>query len=607
MNAQQPTRLRPFKPLPFGRYTLLSPLAVGGMGEIYLARLDGAKRFERLCVIKKILPFMATDRDFLERFLNEARTLARLQHPSIAQVLDMGLVQGEPYLALEYVDGKDVRKLAARALEQKSSLPLTFSLYVMGRVLDALAYVHRKRDEDDGELNLVHRDISPQNILISYEGEVKVIDFGLAKSSLSQASTQPNIIVGKFLYMSPEQVRHQPVDRRSDLYSAGLCLYELIAGKSPFEHISSGELLERLKNPSIAPLHEVAPQCPMAVCELVMKAVAPEPDDRFQTAEEFRGKVMAALVEMDPFAGPESVSTAMREAFANEYQAERILLATLQESQPESADDSMETAVYASVSGHPGLHAVPPVDGDVDPAEMPTELNVPTIGDDEVPSVSAPYFTSGYGAGYSARRRSQRTRTPAAHRQTLERPRADWTTLTAMPARRARSIPEQWRKPLALGFSGLLVLALVVADTLRGGKAVQAAEPQALAAAQNEPPRPMGPVGATGLPFPYSEAVDDIIVPLAPVREKVPAKKAKSAKPAKRGPAFEKEWSSLRSHFEELERQQGCEVGPAKLLCSRFRSLREEVAAASGDALRQERLLPKVRSLAQAAQLKKGS
>ncbi|NRD56791.1 serine/threonine-protein kinase [Corallococcus exiguus] len=329
--SNQPARLRPFRPQPFGRYTLLSHLATGGMGEIYLARLEGAQGFEKLCVIKKILPQFAEDQDFVDRFVGEARTLVRLGHGSIAQVLDMGVHEGEAYMALEYVDGKDLRKVAARVRDRQTPLPLTFVLYVMGRVLDALAYAHRKRDEEEKELKLVHRDISPQNILISYEGEVKVIDFGLAKSRLSAAKTNPSIILGKFLYMSPEQARHQPVDRRSDLYAAGLCLYELISGKNPFDALPPGELMSAVANPKVAPLSDVEPLTPPAVSQLVAKALAVEPGQRFQTAEDFRVRLQACLTEIDTSAGPESVSRFMRDLFSADYQSERRLLTSLRE------------------------------------------------------------------------------------------------------------------------------------------------------------------------------------------------------------------------------------------------------------------------------------
>ncbi|MBJ6760048.1 protein kinase [Myxococcaceae bacterium JPH2] len=330
-SSSQPARLRPFRPQPFGRYTLLSHLATGGMGEIYLARLEGAQGFEKLCVIKKILPQLAADPEFVERFVGEARTLVKLSHGSIAQVLDMGLHDVEAYMALEYVDGKDLRKVAARVRDRQSPLPLTFILYVMGRVLDALAYAHRKRDDDEKELKLVHRDISPQNILISYEGEVKVIDFGLAKSRLSAAKTNPSIILGKFLYMSPEQARHQPVDRRSDLYAVGLCLYELVSGKNPFDAVPPGELMSAVANPKVAALNEVEPLTPSSVVQLVAKALAVDPAQRFQTAEEFRGRLQTCLMEIDASAGPESVSRFMRDLFAADFVSERRLLASLKD------------------------------------------------------------------------------------------------------------------------------------------------------------------------------------------------------------------------------------------------------------------------------------
>ena len=324
-------RLRPFRPVPFGRYTLLTQLATGGMGEIFLARLEGMQGFEKLCVIKKILPQLAADPEFVERFVGEARTLVKLSHGSIAQVLDMGLQEGEAFMALEHVDGKDLRKVAARARDKQQPLPLSFVLFVMGRVLDALAYAHRKKGDDEGELNLVHRDISPQNILISYEGEVKVIDFGLAKSRLSAAKTNPSIILGKFLYMSPEQARHLPVDRRSDLYAVGLCLYELLSGKNPFDLLPPGELMSAVVHPNIPSLAQVAPGVPAPVSELVMKALAVDPAQRFQNAEELRGRLGACLLEHDASSGPESISRFMHELFASEYLAERRLLVMLRE------------------------------------------------------------------------------------------------------------------------------------------------------------------------------------------------------------------------------------------------------------------------------------
>ncbi|MDY7227556.1 serine/threonine protein kinase [Hyalangium rubrum] len=372
MTSSSPSaRLRPFRPQPFGRYTLLSHLATGGMGEIYLARLEGAQGFEKLCVIKKILPQLAEDTEFVDRFVGEARTLVKLSHGSIAQVLDMGLHEGEAYMALEYVDGKDLRKVAGRVRDRQMPLPLTFILFVMARVLDALAYAHRKRDDDEKEIHLVHRDISPQNILISYEGEVKVIDFGLAKSRLSAAKTNPSIILGKFLYMSPEQARHQQVDRRSDLYAVGLCLYELISGKNPFDSVHAGDLMSVVANPRITPLSEVEPMTPPAVAQLVMKALAVEPGQRFQTAEEFRGRLQSCLLEIDPSAGPESVTRFMRDLFSAEYQSERKMLAQLKDVPRAGNEESSRSEESTDPAGRLPKPLLPPrtikLDGPVEP------------------------------------------------------------------------------------------------------------------------------------------------------------------------------------------------------------------------------------------------
>ncbi len=340
-------RLRPFKPQRFGRYTLLMPISTGGMGEVFLARLEGAHGFDKLCVIKKILPHLAEDPEFTERFVNEARVLVKLSHGNIAQVLDMGLFEQAPYIALEFIDGKDLRLILARMRDRQLPIPLSFVLFVMTRVLDALAYAHRKVGDDERELNLVHRDVSPQNVLISYDGEVKVIDFGLAKSTLSNAKTNPSIILGKFMYMSPEQARHQKADRRSDLYSVGLCLYELISGRSPFDEVPPADLMIKVAAPGIASLNTVEPMCPPPLSDAVMKALSVDPEHRWQTAEEFRGRLQLILNDLDPSAGGETARRFMRDAFATEYGAERKMLAALKEQAKNLDDDDDDEATIA--------------------------------------------------------------------------------------------------------------------------------------------------------------------------------------------------------------------------------------------------------------------
>ncbi len=325
-----PTRgLRPFQPVRFGRYALLTPIAKGGMGAVYLARMTGVEGFEKLVVIKKILPALAQEQSFVERFVDEAKIVVKLQHGSIAQVLDMGVVDEEYFIAMEFVDGKDLRKVSAAVRQRQEPFPTGLALYVTVRVLDALAYAHRKKDSEERELNLVHRDISPQNILVSYEGEVKVIDFGLAKSAMSLSRTSPSVVLGKFFYMSPEQARHQPVDRRSDLYAAGICLWELLAGKNPFDGTRPGEIMRAVANPAIAPIRSLRPELPESLEEALSKALAINPDERYPSAEEMRGRLTAVMLEFDPAAGPEKLAAFMRQQFANEFESERKAIATL--------------------------------------------------------------------------------------------------------------------------------------------------------------------------------------------------------------------------------------------------------------------------------------
>jgi serine/threonine-protein kinase len=313
----------------FGRYTLLSLVAKGGMGEVYLARMAGVEGFEKFVVIKKILPVLAQQQDFVERFVDEAKIVVKLQHGSIAQVLDMGVEDGEYYIAMEFVDGKDLRKVASRMRDQGAAMPVSLAIYLTVRVLDALAYAHRKKDSNEQELNLVHRDISPQNILVSYEGEVKVIDFGLAKSAASLGRTSPSVVLGKFFYMSPEQARHKAVDRRSDLYAAAICLWELLAGRNPFDGVPQFEIMRAVANPAIPSIKAVRPDLPDSLDQALMKGLAVEPDERYATAEEMRGRLTAVMLEIDPAAGPELLAAFMHEQFAREYESERKAIASL--------------------------------------------------------------------------------------------------------------------------------------------------------------------------------------------------------------------------------------------------------------------------------------
>ncbi len=275
------------KPVPFGKYYLLERINVGGMAEVFKAKAFGVEGFERLFAVKKILPSIAADQDFIRMFIDEAKIAVQLNHANIAQIFDLGKVDGAYFIALEYVSGKDLRTIfeQARAKDKPWSIPQ--ACHVVRQVCEGLDYAHNKKDSHGAALNIVHRDVSPQNILVSYEGEVKIIDFGIAKAAGRASKTQAGILKGKFGYMSPEQVRGLPLDRRSDIFSLGIILYELLTMQRLFYAESDFSILEKIRNVEIPPIRERNPEVPEELERIVMKALARDPDARYQSAAQF--------------------------------------------------------------------------------------------------------------------------------------------------------------------------------------------------------------------------------------------------------------------------------------------------------------------------------
>ena len=222
------------QPIKFGKYLLLERIAVGGMAEVFVAKAFGVEGFERLLAIKKILPTMGEDGEFISMFVDEARIAVQLSHANIVQVLELGKHDDNLYIAMEYISGRDLRQVIERFRKRAQPMPIPQVCLMVAEVCEALDYAHRKRDARGQPLGIVHRDVSPQNVIVSFEGETKLIDFGIAKAESRLQKTQAGILKGKFSYMSPEQVRGQAVDGRSDIFAAGILLWELICGEKLF-------------------------------------------------------------------------------------------------------------------------------------------------------------------------------------------------------------------------------------------------------------------------------------------------------------------------------------------------------------------------------------
>ena len=314
---------------PIGRYEPIRRLAVGGMAEIYLARLLGVgiEGFEKLVVLKRILPQHALDPELLRMFLDEARLSATLTHPHITEVYDVGADGDAPFFAMEYVHGANLRELMrahARATgEAVAPLELAHAIEIVAAAAAGLHYAHDRLGPGGEPFGIVHRDVSPSNVLVSYDGAVKVSDFGIAKWALQRTRTQEGTLKGKFAYMSPEQCRGRAVDRRSDVFALGTILYELTTGAAPFTGDSDLEILNRIATGVAAPpaWPEEKGVYPTALSDIVMRALAPDPDHRFPTMQ-------ALQVALETFAREASIPVStvalgglMQRLFADELAA----------------------------------------------------------------------------------------------------------------------------------------------------------------------------------------------------------------------------------------------------------------------------------------------
>jgi serine/threonine protein kinase len=270
-----------------GKYSLVRQIAVGGMAELYLARTMGIEGFEKLCVVKRILPQYADNPNFVTMFLNEARLAATLQHPNITQVYDIGVEDGEYFFSMEYVHGQDLGRITTTAHEHGVPVSLDAALTLVTGLCAGLHYAHDKASAEGKPLEVVHRDVSPSNVLVSYDGCVKLVDFGIARAA--GATTTSGGLKGKIAYMSPEQCRGKgTLDRRSDLFSVGTLLYELTTGTLPFTDETEYGLLNQIVNQDVPPPTRVVPTYPLALERIVMRALARDPAQRFSTALEMQ-------------------------------------------------------------------------------------------------------------------------------------------------------------------------------------------------------------------------------------------------------------------------------------------------------------------------------
>jgi serine/threonine protein kinase len=373
----------------FGKYRLLKRVGAGGMGEVHLAKLKGPAGFEKLVVIKRLLENRRGEQRYVDMFFSEARVTAQLSHSNIVQIYEVDYCDGVPYIAMEYVRGKSLRHildvvrkrggLKGAPLPRLPRLPAHYVVQIFYALCSGLAFAHDARHLSGAALGLIHRDINPHNVLLTYRGDVKLIDFGIAKSELTLDKTQAGTIKGTVIYMSPEQSAGRKLDRRSDMFSVGICLYEILAGHNPFHKDNMAASLEAIRHAEVPPLDATNPQV-APFQDIVSRALAKAPDDRFADCEEMGHALQALLLEGKIPRLEVSLADYLQRLFVEDIDAEDRLLSQTELVEIADLGPSWRNAVPVVLEGEKtralGANPVESADG-ADPASRtkPPSLN----------------------------------------------------------------------------------------------------------------------------------------------------------------------------------------------------------------------------------------
>ncbi|MBN8611666.1 MAG: serine/threonine protein kinase, partial [Deltaproteobacteria bacterium] len=370
--------------IPFGKYLLVDRIAVGGMAEVYTAKSFGVEGFEKILAIKRILPTMAEDEDFIQMFIDEAKIAGQLTHANVVPIYELGKIGDSHYIAMEYVWGKDLLQIMNRFRKMRKQMPASMGAWIGAKMCEGLDYAHRKKDRSGRPLGIIHRDVSPQNCLVSYEGQVKMIDFGIAKAASRNTKTQAGVLKGKFGYMSPEQVRGLPVDHRSDIFAVGTCLYEMLTTERLFVGESDFSTLEKVRNAQVPALSLQVPDIPKELEDIVMKALARDVENRWQSAAEMQEALQRFIARERPPFGTSKLAAWMRTAFAPEMAKEKQRLDSFAKIGPPAAPPP-------SVPQRPVVAVKPPPSEDDEPEELAGEATMMT---------ASPFEEDGGGGGH---------------------------------------------------------------------------------------------------------------------------------------------------------------------------------------------------------------
>lgn len=314
-----------FKPVRFGKYLLMEKLATGGMAQLFRAKIIGVQGFEKFIAIKQILPHLAEEKELISSFIDEAKLAALLNHQDVVQIYDFGNVEGSYFITMEYLFGKDLRMIANKSKEKGLPLRLEQCLYITSRICSGLDYAHKLKDFQGKPLNIIHRDISPQNVIITYEGHVKIVDFGIAKARSQSTITQVGMIKGKVAYMSPEQAAGKTIDHRSDIFPTGILLYEMLSGKRMFTG-DTLQILAKVRRAEFEPPEAAISDLPPKLYRILHLALAKEPEQRYQSCGEMLADLEECMVEFSLRPTARGLAQYMKELFKEDIAAEEQVM-----------------------------------------------------------------------------------------------------------------------------------------------------------------------------------------------------------------------------------------------------------------------------------------
>jgi len=310
------------QPQRFGKYLLLEKLAVGGMAQLYKAKITGVQGFEKLIAIKTILPHLASEKELITSFIDEAKLAALLHHQNIVQIYDFGNMEDTYYISMEYLFGKDLRHIINKTKEKNQSISLEHALYIASQICAGLDYAHNIKDFQGAPLNIIHRDISPQNVIVTYEGEVKIVDFGIAKAARRSTLTQVGMIKGKIAYMSPEQASGQNIDARSDIFSTGILFYEMVTGKQMFTGVDTLQILAKVCRAEFEPPEIAQGGLPPQVYQILHQALKKEPQERYQSCGDMLADLEECMIHLNMRPTARGLSQFMKDLFKKEIATE---------------------------------------------------------------------------------------------------------------------------------------------------------------------------------------------------------------------------------------------------------------------------------------------